>query len=632
MKTNLTDVKGLAGIEAVYKYLEEHIDQLESAHDVLDFWVNYRNETTDLAEKQMAQWEIECFMFQIKGTKVFAFSYSTGETPGDVYEYPVLDDHQALAFDYIKQRADSVVSPILKARYNHLLWKAIKGVKNERYAVKAVDAYFEILSHFQKHTIVADIDNTRKISSKCEALASAVAETKIKVAETIQLFRHLIIEVTNLKFYIKVSLLETMLKFTNVFKAAAFENVLVIFDNELQRPGSKKRDDFTMVNSYLPVAVRIASKLKSDTGIWHTKIGDCHLRLGDAETDPERLWIKQQQYTLAIQSFRKAGNTIRRQDAEERYASIKDDITLPTSVYDYSEEEIASLKEVEEDIKGKTQKLLEQSSASIFEFLAKGKFLPPAYTLNETEDDKQHSWMNGITTIKFDINKNIESIAADDDENEAGMIRYRYYIRHYVTPYLYYTLVPGIRSGRLTFKSLMDFLKSYTWMGATLTKKDLGGEVINYNWISMIAPALQEYFLQMESSLLSEQYKPNFMLAIDGLTIKFEGLFREFCTRIKVPSSTNNKGSMQEMYIHQLLKHPTIIRCFSEDDRAYFEFLFTKNTGLNLRNNVAHCYFDYSDYSYKYFHLLLAALLRLAKYSFKIENATSKKDEISQSQ
>lgn len=625
------DIEIIANIEDAYKYVEDNISLLEVNRDVTDFWVAYRNKTFNEMEKQYAQWEIECFLFQIKGTKVFSFSYSTGETPGEVFEFPVLDKHQSLAFEYIKQRAENVVSLILKARYNHLLWKAVKGIKNESYAAKAIDAYFGILSPFQMGNTVDDTDNTRKIIGKCEALASAVAETKIKVTETIELFRHLIIEVTNLKFYIKISLLETMLKFTNVFKPASFENMLAIFDYELQHNVSKKRDDFTMVNYYLPVAVRVASKLKSDTGIWHTKIGDFYLELGDAETDPERLWIKQQQYTLAIQSFRKAGNT-RRQEAEQRYTDIKDDITLPTSVYDYSDEEIASLKEIEEEIKEKTQKLLKQSSASVFEFLAKGKFLPPALTLHETEDDKHNGWMNGITTIKFDINKNIESISADDDENEAGMLRYKYYIRHYVTPYLYYTLIPGIRTGKVTFKSLTSFLKTYTWMGAVLTKKDLGGEIINYNWISMIAPALQEYFLQMESSLLSEQYKPNFMLAIDGLTIKFEGLFREFCTRIKVPSSTNNKGSMQEMYIHQLLKHPTIVQCFSEDDRAFFEFLFTKNTGLNLRNNVAHCYFDYADYSYKYFHLLLAALLRLAKYSFKIENGTSQKDEICQTQ
>jgi hypothetical protein len=227
--------------------------------------------------------------------------------------------------------------------------------------------------------------------------------------------------------------------------------------------------------------------------------------------------------------------------------------------------------------------------------------------------------MAGISTVKFDINKNIESISTDGDEMENWMYQYKYYIRHAVSPYLYYTLIPGIRSGILTAKNLIEFLAKHSWLGATLTKKDLGGETISYNWISLVAPAIQDYFLQMQASLASEDYKPNFILATDSLVTKFEGLFREFCTRIKTPTSTTNKGSMQEMYINQLLAHPTISQCFSEEDSTYFEFLFTRENGLNLRNNIAHCYFDYSDYSYAYFHLLLAALLRLAKYQFKIE-------------
>ncbi|MDQ6761990.1 MAG: DUF4209 domain-containing protein [Bacteroidota bacterium] len=576
----------------------------------------YRNQTTDEREKQIAQWELECFMFQIAGAKVFSFSYSTGEKPGDVYDYPVLDEHQNTAFAYLKERVEITISPVLKARYNHLLWRAVKGIKNRTYAAKAVDAYLEILNSCLTANGIDEFNNDRSVSKKCEFLASAVAETKLKIPETVDIFRKFLLNVTSLKFYIKVSLLETMLKYTNVFKPEAFEDLLSVFNTESHISGTQKTDDFTMVNYYLPVAVKVASKLKSDIGIWHTKIGNCYERMGDSETDPERIWIKQQEYTLAIQHYRQAGNHISRQKAEEKYAAIKDEVTLPISVYNYSSEEITALNEIEEEIKEKTRKLLEQPADAVFEFLAKGKFLPPADTLKKTDSDKENGWMDAFTTVKFDINKNIESISAEGDNNGAGMLRYKYYIRHYVTTYLYYTLIPGIRSGKLTYKSLTQFLHTYTWIGAELTKKDLGGETIKYYWISLLAPSLQEYFLQMESSLLSESYKPNFMLAIDGLTIKFEGLFREFCTRIKVPSSTNNKGSMQELYIHQLIKHPTIIKCFSEDDRAFFEFLFTKDNRLNLLNNVAHCYFDYSDYSYKYFHLLLAALLKLAKYNF----------------
>ena len=139
-------VNSINNILEAYQYIEDNYISLESRHDVTDFWVAYRNKTTDATEKQMAQWELELFLFHIVGGSVFSFSYSTGEKPGDVLEYPVIDEHQGKAFDYLKKRAIEAQSPYLKARFNHLLWKAVKGVKNKQYAEIAIDEYLKTLS------------------------------------------------------------------------------------------------------------------------------------------------------------------------------------------------------------------------------------------------------------------------------------------------------------------------------------------------------------------------------------------------------------------------------------------------------------------------------------------------------
>lgn len=618
MKELLEDIKLLKTINDAYKYLESNIEKLEINHNVTDFWVHFRNQTDDTTEKQIAQWELECFMFQIVDTRVFSFSYSTGENPGDVFEYPKLDEHQKEAFEYVKKRAEKASHPILKARYNHLLWRAIKGVKNAIHAKKAIDAYFELLNSKNEKDKINDENNNQILSRKCKVLVSAVSETKYKVDETVQLVRDLILKDNHLKFYIKHSLLEVMLKFSSIFKPDSFTDTLSIFEGEVDISDSQKTDDFAMVNYYLPTAIKVASKLKSDEKIWYSKIGECYLRMGDGESELERNWIKQQHYAKAIQNFKLAKNLESKTEAEEKYASLKDEVTLPTSVFEYNDKQIAELKEIEEEIKKETKELIKLPSNVIYERLAKAKYLPSSEKIKESSKNFTEPWLRGISTTKFDINKNIENISSEDEDGDGWMLQYQYHIRHYATPYLYYILIPGIRSRKLTFKNFIEFLHTYTWIGFTLVKKDLGGQKISYNWISMIAPSVQEYFHQMEACLLDEEYKPNFMLAIDGLTIKFEGLFREFCARIKVPTITSNSTGTQEMYLHQLLKHPTIVASFSGDDRHFFEFLFTKENGLNLRNNVAHCYFDYSDYSYGYFHLLLAALLRLAKYNFKV--------------
>ena len=613
------DIAKFSAIQEIYSFLDKNAYEFERKKEITDLWIEYRNKTTDLHEKQLAQWELECFLFHIIGKDVFAFSYSTGEKPEDVYQYPRLDDYQSAAFEYVKQRAKDTSSPVLKARYNHLLWKSIKGIKNSKYAKAAVDSYVEVVKYYTGLLNNSDEEITSQITKWFEALVSVVHDSKYRTAEAIDISKGLLFNNTvNIKFYIRHSILETMLDFPGVFKKETFENTLSLFEEDIKLTESGKSDDHLMAKYYLPTAIKIASKIGEDSRKWYTKIGEFYVRTADKENDPERNWIKLQFYSSAIQNFRQAGDTAKRQQAEEKYAALKEEVTLPTVEVPYDDDHIKHLNEMEEEIKGKTEILLEQPPDIVYEFITKGSFFPTLQFLRERGGIKTEPWMQGITTVKFDRNKNIESVSSEDN-GEDWMFSYKYYLRHVVNPYLYYVFIPGIQSGVLTYKNFVSYLSRNTWFGATLTKKDLGGKVIHYNWISMIAPSVVEYFVQMQSSLDSKEYKPNFILSIDSLTTKFEGLFREFCIRIKTPTSTNNKTTMQELYIHQLLKHPTIQKSFTEDDRLLFEYLFTKENGLNLRNNIAHCYFDYSDYSYGYFHLLLAALLRLGKYKFNIE-------------
>jgi signal transduction histidine kinase len=54
---------------------------------------------------------------------------------------------------------------------------------------------------------------------------------------------------------------------------------------------------------------------------------------------------------LAIHNFRLARNIAKRNQLEEKYAELKNDVTLPTSTIEYSTDHIAHLKEREEEIK-----------------------------------------------------------------------------------------------------------------------------------------------------------------------------------------------------------------------------------------------------------------------------------------
>ena len=77
---------------------------------------------------------------------------------------------------------------------------------------------------------------------------------------------------------------------------------------------------------------------------------------------------------------------------------------------------------------------------------------------------------------------------------------------------------------------------------------------------------------------------------------------------------------MQEIYLHNVLDNEEFRKYFSEDDILFFKYLFSNEGGLNLRNNVAHSFYDHNEYHPDQMFLLLAALLRLAKYDLKQGN------------
>ncbi len=56
-----------------------------------------------------------------------------------------------------------------------------------------------------------------------------------------------------------------------------------------------------------------------------------------------------------------------------------------------------------------------------------------------------------------------------------------------------------------------------------------------------------------------------------------------------------------------------------EDDLQFFNYLFTNEGGINPCNNVAHRYYHFTHYHLDKFHLFLAALLKIAQYTFSGE-------------
>jgi hypothetical protein len=98
-------------------------------------------------EAEKAQWEMDCFNFSLqKGELNSLFSGTDGK--GQPVDYPAISKFNDKELDYVAERLASASSPILRARYAHVLWASPR--KHAQYAKQAVDSYLELVKVYEE--------------------------------------------------------------------------------------------------------------------------------------------------------------------------------------------------------------------------------------------------------------------------------------------------------------------------------------------------------------------------------------------------------------------------------------------------------------------------------------------------
>jgi len=598
-------------ISEFYAYLDNTAIVLDREHALLDILVKYRNKDQDATEKQHLQWEVEAFLFQISGDRLFSFSTSTGANFGEVSEFPVLDDLQAAGLDYLKTRVVTAKSPLLLARYNHLLWKGL--AKNKAFARDAVLAYAETI-----RTCLPDADPAKgdylQISQLHERLVFLCGEVKEGIAEAKAITRTLLFDGAA-PFYAKHNILKNMLAAKTVFRPADYTGCLAIFETELTRE-MDKGDPFLWTTSYFGTAMTIARKLGSGVSIWQERMGDCYAQIAARETQEDRNWMKYDMLTSAAQAYREAGNKEKKKAIEQLIFELKPKVKLPTIRIRRTEAEIKRLKAIDRFLEAHARELLKEPPEIVYASLIRGWIYPTKELTAKASEKEKFFYEQFLTPVFFDRNKNVRKDKTEDHSQKKFNDIYHHFVQSVTVSYLFYVFIPGIRSGHLTYRNFIAYLAEHTWLGKPYLKTDLGGNELFINWIPLLSPAIVDYFVQVQAWQLGTTYRPNFILSIDSLTLKMEGLFRNFSEQAGISTTVGSKDGLQEVYLHNVLDNPAVKAHFNEDDLQFFKYLFANEGGINLRNNVAHAFYHFTDYHMDKFHLLLAALIKIGQYTF----------------
>lgn len=580
-------------IEQYYKYLELDKGLL------IDFNLSKKLKSisesiTNKEIKQKLLYELYTIEFHIENGLIQPIMSGTDKN-GNYVEYPSLnlfDDD----LNYIMQRALATKNPKYIARYNHLIWGKNK---HQDYGKKAIDNYFEFLkltalplnddlsnwafrNYFKNLFILSQTINYKK-EDVIQYLLSILESTEVNQFQKCNLVRFVIDSGSK----IEATVLNSFLDFANKIVSVDF--------------------DFQAQEQFLKLQLLLSQKLKLQQKPYLDKLGEVYCKEATLESES---FGAHDFYIKALNYFKKAGSTERIEEVSVLLEKAKRTINLKKVTFEYKDDKLNKWFEIMNSF---TDNLTEKyESNDIYEYLIlSDKLIPKAELLNH---NIRPVTFDLVSVISFDINKNISK------SSEKFINSYSIHFQNFSIQQLWMIFRKGIATSKISADSLLKFLNENTWYGLKINYSDDIEEVKEFCWTEVLSPSITHFFSNIENDLDSKNIdKQNYILSVDSLVIKFEGLLREFSRRIEAKTiEINTDGTKEIVSFDKLFDNEKIKQILPEDDLAYFKYLFLKD-GMNLRNNIAHCFYKTENYSSTLMLMLIVAILRLGNYKFNEE-------------
>lgn len=512
---------------------------------------------------------------------------------GSVIDNISLEDDE---IKYIILRTEQTNNKWLLSRYSHLLWQ---HKKNNKYAKSALDVYLQLVT--SKSIDVLDLN------SLLFTLNYISKKIKYKVEETKQMFFLQIKTQDNLS---KCTILETALK-TSLFDIADLKELAT---DCLEWVDIKNRALYFHSKRHLQNCVSLYEKIKLDTMVIYEMLASNEDHIISQHKEDES-FVKIIAIGEKAKYLNKAKNEIEYKNTLIEYNRLKQTVKLGRMSIPIEGEgaELLNLY-----LKIVSSQLLNQPTNQILGFFAANEdvVVDPNENLKFAAKNINKSIYHFTSTTIFDINTNFKKLEKDKvlDYEVLNAYTISYNIRFY-TLFLR-VFVDGIICGKINYHNIYDFLKQHTWFGMKF-KRSITGEN-SATWLSLLAPSIYSFISQFEySTIMSNNKINNYILAIDSMTLKFEGALRDFI-RLSGGSTSveKNKGDFQEQLLDELLENDITKKYFSPGDIELFKYAFTRK-GKNIRNNVAHSFYGYNDYDLQTISLVFFCILRLGKYTFE---------------
>ena len=612
----MTDFNNL---DVLYEHVEKTVLTDENFYQTRDLFRKFREakrEENNQTEAEKAQWEIHFLSFFLSEGEI-APEWQQIDENGQVFVYPHLDLFDETTYEYLTMRLDATDSPKLKAQYAHLLWGSPK--KHGRFAKIAVDSYLKMVSIYEQKYNSGE-DCSREISEIVINAYSIACRIKYKVEEIKSELKRLSQKFSSGAAFSADNLIRFMLKPKKGFTTDDFEGL----ENICWQIAEPFADDGHTAINFLTLGEKVDQRLEKQSHNWILRIAQHYEAMMKLrEEDP----IVALRFCMdAIDNYKRIRHKEKIKELEKRYAELKDSMEFKTSKIEVDLTEIVkNSREAARDV------VKNGTSEDIIVYLISNKhLLPTCHDVRKSVEEqvKKSPTLHFLSKSISDQNKNTAQHFESEEEKEYFSILegYKSYLELGYIYLINEVLIAAILERKLTIGVLLNFLNKYCWYGKDLIKHLPDGRTSGRNWLNLIAPALNEYFNQMDFHLADpRRNRPNFVLSLDSLTLKIEGLFRDLCQLSGVVTSRQKKDNSGrnitvEKDIDALLREEAVTKLFDEDDLLFFKFLLVEKAGYNLRHKIAHSLLPFQGYSWPYMNLMILALLRLGKYDFAEED------------
>ncbi|MEA2014832.1 MAG: hypothetical protein U9N38_05965, partial [Thermodesulfobacteriota bacterium] len=325
-------------------------------------------------------------------------------------------------------------------------------------------------------------------------------------------------------FIIRARLIKHMLEGKAKFPPQCFDGFPEVCLSLGQRLFKESR--FHNAIDIFQVAEKVDSKLGLKTHDWKRSIAESYEGLMNErdESDLAVIFFCQS----AIEHYRKIGVEEKAQELEKRYEHFRGKQQFGTFSQEIDLTEFRNrCREIAQDI------CTEEPERIISVLIADKSLLPKLKDMEKSaEESSKNTPLTHIAPVAItdQHGHTAEHFSTQEERRYFGILQqYAFAIQLEKRILINEIFIEAVKKNKLNIHTVMNFLKKNSWYGKNITKRIPSRNTVAYNWLNLIAPSLNDYFIQMQVHILQPAYAPNFILAMDSLTLKIEGLVRDIC-------------------------------------------------------------------------------------------------------